>query len=78
MAEQLGTPMKTRESLPYTAAYRFVFRGPSLTTKTNLTLFHRFPLLGVRKREWLIKIRRDEDPQFKWGTESVAEEGGGE
>ena len=43
------------------------FLVPSIMMKANRIPWHRFLLLGKRKVEWLIKIQRQDGPQFKVG-----------
>ena len=48
-------------------------------TETHKIPFHGFPLLGKKKKPWLMRIRRDEDPQFKvWNGADCGRGGRGE
>ena len=69
MTEQSGKPMKTRQSYGFqNCCIPLSFFRIRITTKTNKILFQKPPSVGERKTEWLIKARRDEEPEFKVGN----------
>ena len=67
------TPMKTRKSyfwINKKYAYEWFcipLRLPisNYNNRSSKIYFHRFSLPGERRKKWWIKIRRDEDPQFR-------------
>ena len=44
--------------------YHFIILVPRVTMKTNKIHCHRFPVLGKQKKDWLIKIQQDKEPQY--------------
>lgn len=65
-AEHPRKSMKTRKSNAYhSCSVALHFSNSKPNNENNKILCHRFPWHSERKREWLIKLRRDEEPPFK-------------
>ena len=66
MAEQSRTPTNTRESYVFTSTavshFSLFVSNSKYADDYNRIFSHKGPLLGERRKDWLIKIRKDEGP----------------